>query len=87
MPVKKPGYHLADIAKQPTGSAGKIREELEEFEDALEQECSLMALQELSDLIGAIRLYLQEEHPSISLNDLIVMSNITARAFQNGARK
>ena len=56
MPVKKRGYHLADIAKQPAGSAGKIREELEEFEDALEQECSLMALQELSDLIGAIRL-------------------------------
>lgn len=83
----KPGYHLAEIAKHPAGSAGKIREELEEFEDALEQDCCLMSLQELSDLIGAIRLYLEKEHPSIGLNDLIVMSNITARAFQNGARK
>ncbi len=85
--LAKPGYHLVKITKHPAGSAGKIREELEEFEDALEQDCNLMALQELSDMIGAIRLYLTKHHPSFTLQDLITMSNITERAFLNGARK
>lgn len=87
MTIKNPGYHLAEITKQPAGSAEKIREELEEFEDALAQNCKLMALQELSDLVGAIQLYLQAEHPNITLEDLIIMSNITARAFLSGGRQ
>lgn len=32
------------------GEASKIREELDEFIDACEQGCKLMALQELSDI-------------------------------------
>lgn len=87
MMMKNPGYHLAEITKQPAGSPDKIREELEEFEDALAQNCKLMALQELSDLVGAIQLYLQAEHSNITLEDLIIMSDITARAFKNGARQ
>jgi hypothetical protein len=87
MTNKKPGYHLREITKQPIGTIAKIREELEELEDAIEQDCKLMALQELSDMVGAIHLYLQAEFPDFTLNDLIVMSNITARVFQNGARQ
>lgn len=85
--MKNPGYHLADITKHKPGTADKIREELEEFEDARAQNCKLMELQELSDLVGAIRLYLQAEYPNITLEDLIVMSDITARAFLSGARQ
>lgn len=81
------GYHLVSIKKYPAGSPGKIREELEEFEDALAQDCRLMAIQELSDIVGAIRLWLEAEGIGLSLDDLIVMSNITRRVFENGARK
>lgn len=87
MTNKKPGYHLRDITKQPIGTIAKIREELEELEDAIEQECKLMALQELSDMVGAIRLYLENEYPNFTLQDLITMSDITRRAFENGARQ
>ena len=87
MTNQKPGYHLRCIAKQPIGTVAKIREELEELEDAIEQDCRIMALQELSDIVGAIRLYLAYEHPGLSLQDLVTMSDITARAFKNGARQ
>ncbi len=80
------GYHLANIVKQPAGSAGKIREEIEEFEDALVQGCRLMAVQELSDVIGAIRLWLESEGIGLTLDDLVIMSNITRRVFENGVR-
>ncbi len=84
---KKPGYHLRSIAKQPVGTVAKIREELEELEDAIEQDCKLMVLQELSDMIGAIRLYLENEYPGFTIDDLVTMADITARAFVNGARQ
>lgn len=86
MKSRGPGYHLAHIAKHPAGSPGKIREELEEFEDALAQDCKLMAIQELSDIIGAIQLWLEAEEIGLSLDDLIIMGNITQRVFENGVR-
>lgn len=43
-------YHIRKIRRGKFGEASKIREELDEFIDACEQGCKLMALQELSDI-------------------------------------
>lgn len=80
------GYHLKAITKGQLGLSSKIREELEELEDAEAQNCKIMALLELSDLIGAIEAYLQKQYPNLNLEDLIKMSKITQRAFQSGER-
>jgi len=82
-----PGYHIRPIAKGELGEISKIEEEVAELRDAEEQECIIMALVELSDLVGAIRLYLGKHHPSVTLEDLVTMSNITTRAFENGHRQ
>lgn len=81
-----PGYHLREIARGVYGEASKIREEADEFADATEQQASIMALVELSDLYGAIRGYLAKNHPSITMDELARMSEITERAFVNGQR-
>ena len=80
------GYHKKYIEKGVLGTPSKILEETMEFIDATEQKCSIMALLELSDLYGAISLYLQKNHPSVSMGDLERMSYITARAFKSGER-
>jgi hypothetical protein len=82
----KPGYHLAPITKGVIGEVSKIEEELAELKDAIKQKSKVMALVELSDLLGAIDLYLRKHHPDTSIEDLLIMSAITARAFKNGAR-
>lgn len=78
------GYHLKKIYKGTLGDASKIQEEYEEFMDALEQENKIMAIQELSDLIGAIELYV--ENYNLTLKDLIIMRDATKRAFEDGRR-
>ena len=80
------GYHLRDITKGVVGELSKIYEEVEELKDAEEQGATVMLLVELSDLIGAVKLYLESTHPSITLEDLIKMSELTSRAFKNGDR-
>jgi hypothetical protein len=80
------GYHKATIPAGVFGENSKIFEEVEEFRDALAQRNPLMALMELSDLIGAIEGWLQKYHPNVSLNDLCVMKDATARAFRDGTR-
>ncbi len=80
------GYHRRKIIRGVLGEASKIEEETQEFIDAVEQQCSIMALIELSDLYGAIESYLQKHHPTISFDDLQRMSDITKRAFVNGSR-
>ena len=84
--IKKPGYHLVTIPKGVIGESSKILEELLELQDAEAQEAKIMALVELSDMIGAVEHYLRRHFPDTSLSDLIVMSHITQRAFQNGRR-
>lgn len=79
------GYHSKKIQKGDLGEASKIREEFEEFEDAVAQNNSVMALIELSDLLGAIDLYVGKYN--MSLNDLIIMMNATRSAFLDGDRK
>lgn len=83
---KKPGYHLAQITKGKRGEPSKVSEECAEFIDACDQGCSIMALVELSDLYGAMRAWLANYHPSLSMDDLKSMNDITERAFRNGRR-
>ena len=52
--IKGLGYHLKPIPKGRLGHISKIQEELMEYEDAIEQNCRIMAMVELSDLVGAI---------------------------------
>lgn len=80
------GYHLTKIEKHPYGTAEKILEEVQELLDAKSQGCKIMELVELSDLIGAIEGYLKSSHKDVTLDDLIKMSSITKRAFENGKR-
>jgi len=44
-----------------------------------------MELVELSDLVGAIDLYVNNYY-NLTLDDLIKMKEITERAFENGRR-
>ena len=109
--TEKAGYHLRSIPKGEYGTIEKIIEEYEEYLDACEQECAIMAVMELSDIYGAVKGFLdkathqeKETHKwflqgvtkvmvrdaayfGFELTDLIVMSNITERAFKNGIRK
>lgn len=83
---KKPGYHETIIPKYKIGEVGKITEEYYEFMDAIKNKNKLMALIELSDLIGSIEHYLKEEFPGINMQDLEIMNKTTQKAFINGRR-
>jgi hypothetical protein len=87
MSNNKPGYHLAEIKKGELGELSKIQEELDELKDAEAQGVKVMQLVEASDLIGAIDAWLLKYHPQMKLVDLVLMSDITRRAFENGRRK
>lgn len=85
--VKRKSYHKRDIAKGVIGELSKIQEELEELIDAEAQGNSIMALVEISDLYGAIEMYLLKHYPSMSMRDVKVMSRATQQSFMSGARK
>jgi hypothetical protein len=79
------GYHLREIETQGVfGEASKIREELEELEEALEQSNLILALCELSDLYGAIEGV--AEKLGASMEDVAAMAAATKRAFLDGTR-
>lgn len=78
-------YHLRTIEKGIFGHASKIKEEFEEFQDAMDQGNPILELVELSDLIGAIEAYVLG-HYDIELDDLIKMKDATNRAFNSGHR-
>lgn len=82
------GYHLAssEISKGELGEISKIQEELDELNDAMIQGCRIMALLELSDLVGAIELFLEDYFSGFTIDDILIMQRITKRAFQNGVR-
>ena len=82
-----PGYHLRPIEKGQYGTLSKIYEEVEEIRDSEAQNNRIMILLELSDLLGAVRGYLEENYPEITLNDLAIMADATQRAFLTGVRK
>lgn len=80
------GYHIRKIETEGKyGEASKIREELEEFEEAMEQNNKIMALLELSDLYGALEGVAVKMGSNMA--ELRKMSSATKRAFQNGLRK
>lgn len=81
------GYHLKKIKKGIIGEVSKIQEELDELKDALEQKNKVMALVELSDIILAMKLFLNKNFKGIKLRDIITMSEATDRAFKDGSRK
>lgn len=81
------GYHIAKIKKGVLGESSKIQEELDELVDAEIQGAKIMALCELSDIIGAVRAYLEKNHAGSTLEDLIHMSKLTESAFKDGSRK
>lgn len=80
------GYHIRDIPRGLYGKISKIEEELLELKDAEEQGVRIMMLCELSDLIGAIRGYLDLHFPGMSIKDLEEMADATQRAFHDGTR-
>lgn len=79
------GYHLREIKTRGIyGEPSKIREELEEYEEAMEQGNRIMALVELADLYGALEAVVI--HMGFNMQDLRRMSSATKRAFQDGSR-
>ena len=82
------GYHINKIEKGVMGDVSKIREEFEEFMDAVDQGEKIMQLIELSDLIGAIEAYtLKMTGGNITLDHLLSMKDLTKSAFEDGSRK
>lgn len=79
------GYHLRHIPKGILGQVSKIREELEELEDAAVQQNHLLQLVEASDLYGALERF--AELKGVTMRQLADMSAVTRRAFDLGARK
>lgn len=79
------GYHTREIPRGVLGEPSKIREEVEELEDALAQGNRILAACELSDIYGALEAVAHKQ--GWSMNDLRVMANATGRAFQDGSRK
>lgn len=86
LPNRGPGYHVTEIPKGSLGTSSKLLEEVLELIDAEKQESKIMALIELSDLVGALNLYLEKNTQGITLSDLEKFSHITRRAFENGRR-
>lgn len=80
------GYHKVKITKGQIGELSKIKEELAELEDSLQQGVKIMATVELADLYGAIEEYALK-HFNLSMVDLKAMSDVTKRAFKDGTRK
>ena len=79
------GYHIRKIKKGVIGEISKIREELDELDDAMDQKCKIMAFVELADLYGAIESFAAKHN--LTMDDLRKMSDITKRAFNDGTRK
>ena len=80
------GYHKRQINRGVFGQTSKIREELEELEDAEAQGVAIMAMCELADLYGA----LQEKARlsfGLSMDDLKKMNERTEEAFRDGSRR
>lgn len=79
-------YHTVHIPKGVYGEHTKILEEVLEFEDALKQGNPILVLCELADLVGAIGGYV-EKHHNITLEDIIKMTKLNRKAFEDGHRK
>lgn len=82
------GYHQAEIERGTYGEISKILEEAAELKDAMMNGNKIMALLEMSDMIGAIEGYLEKYYQkNITLTHLCIMANATRSAFEQGHRK
>jgi|GEM_PF-3464058 len=81
------GYHIEKIPKGILGELSKVEEEVAELADAFQQGNRLMALQELSDIYGAVEHVLSRRFPGFRMHDLAVMAEATHSAFCDGTRK
>ena len=79
------GYHTTDIPKGVLGEFSKIKEEFLELEDAHLQDCKVLQICELTDLIGAIEEFSLSKF-KLSLEDLISFSDKTKEAFKENKR-
>lgn len=79
------GYHKREIPRGKFGEVSKIREELEELEDAMEQGNKIMVGCELSDLYGALREV--AKNYGLRMFDLEKMADVSALVFTSGHRK
>ncbi|PIZ95416.1 MAG: hypothetical protein COX80_04410 [Candidatus Magasanikbacteria bacterium CG_4_10_14_0_2_um_filter_33_14] len=79
------GYHKKQIERGIYGEFSKIKEELQELEDAFEQHDKILQICELTDLIGAIEGYAQK-HFYLTLGDLKKFSDKTKSAFRENKR-
>lgn len=79
------GYHISPITDGALGLSSKIREELDELQDAEKQDCVIMAVMEASDIYGALKWWAKRHH--LTMEDLRIMNDITERAFTSGERK
>lgn len=78
------GYHFREITKGSIGAVSKVREELEELEDAAAQNNKILQLVELSDLYGAVEAVARTL--GVTIDDVAAMSAATERAFRLGER-
>ena len=78
------GYHLKEIEKGELGKFSKIKEEFQELEDAVNQYDEILILCELSDLYGAMELYI--ENFGMNMQSLEKFSNKTKQSFKEGKR-
>lgn len=85
-PKPKYGYHSVEIKKGVFGEISKVYEELAELEDAERMGIRLMAMCELSDIMGAIGEYAKRKY-GLTMDDLLAMAEATRVAFEQGHRK
>lgn len=74
-------FHIKNISKGEYGKPSKILEELEEYQDAIDQGIKIMADLELADVYGALE-GLAKTH-NLSMEDLKKMSDVTKKARFN----
>ena len=80
------GYHRNKISKGKFGEFSKVKEEFQEFEDAVEQNDIILQMCELSDIVGAIEGY-AIQHLGITIENIIKFKDKTKKAFIEGNRK
>ena len=81
------GYHTREFEKGVYGEPSKIKEELEEFLDACDQNAKLLILCELADMYGAMSGYVEKHFPGMTMADIEIMAKMTTSAFKEGKRK
>lgn len=82
------GYHTRPIPKFGPYSPLKVLEECNELLDAFANGQKLLALNEMADIVLALRNLLDaDEFAGITFEDIVAMSKLTELAFISGARK